>query len=42
MAPCGAIQRQIIGMLESWNVGKMGFGILRYWVNGKIHLDDLI
>jgi hypothetical protein len=22
-----------IGMLEKWNIGKMGFGILEYWVN---------
>jgi len=22
-----------IGMLEKWNIGKMGFGILVYWVN---------
>jgi hypothetical protein len=23
-----------IGMLECWNIGKMGLGILQYWVNG--------
>jgi hypothetical protein len=27
-------------MLECWNIGKMGLGILKYWVNGKIRLDD--
>jgi hypothetical protein len=26
--------------LECWNIGKMGLGILQYWVNGKIRLDD--
>jgi hypothetical protein len=25
-----------IGMVEFWNVGMMGLGILPYWVNGKI------
>jgi hypothetical protein len=23
------------GMMEDWNIGRMGFGILQYWVNGK-------
>jgi hypothetical protein len=23
-----------IGMLEKWNIGKMGFGTLECWVNG--------
>jgi hypothetical protein len=31
-----------IGMLEYWNIGKMGFGILRCWVNGKFRFDDEI
>jgi hypothetical protein len=26
-------------MLESWNIGKMGLGILQYWVNDKIRHD---
>ncbi len=26
--------------LECWNIGKMGLGILQYWVNSKIRLDD--
>jgi hypothetical protein len=25
-------------MVECWNIGKMGLGILQYWVNGKIVL----
>jgi hypothetical protein len=29
-----------IGMVECWNIGKMSLGILQYWVNGKIQLDD--
>jgi hypothetical protein len=29
-------------MLEYWNIGKMGFGILEFWVNGKIRFDDEI
>jgi hypothetical protein len=29
-------------MLEYWNIGKMGFGILKCWVNGKNRLDDKI
>jgi hypothetical protein len=31
-----------IGMLECWNFGKMGFGILSCWVNGNNRLDDRI
>ncbi len=31
-----------IGMVECWNIGKMGLGILQYWVNGKIRLDDKV
>jgi hypothetical protein len=31
-----------IGMLEYWNIEKMGFGILEYWINGKIRLGDEI
>jgi len=27
-----------IGMSEYWNIGKMGFGILVYWVNGIMNL----
>jgi len=23
-------------MVEYWNIGKMGLGVLQYWVNGKI------
>jgi hypothetical protein len=26
-------------MVEYWIIGKMGFGILQYWVNRKIGLD---
>jgi hypothetical protein len=25
-----------IGMVECWNNGIMGLGIMQYWVNGKI------
>jgi hypothetical protein len=31
-----------IGMVEYWNIGKMGLGKLQYWINGKIHLDDKV
>ena len=31
-----------IGMMEYWNIGKMGRGILHYWVNGKIRFDDKV
>ena len=37
-----------IGMLEYWNIGKMGFGILECWVNGiivltiKLKTDDIL
>jgi hypothetical protein len=31
-----------IGMVECWNIGKMGLGILQYWVNGKIRLGDKV
>jgi hypothetical protein len=37
-----------IGMLEYWNIGKMGFGILECWVNGiivltiKLKMDDIL
>jgi hypothetical protein len=27
-------------MVEYWNSGKMGFGMLGRWVNGEIRLDD--
>jgi hypothetical protein len=27
-----------IGMVECWNIGKMGLGILQDWENGKIRL----
>jgi len=27
-------------MLECWNIGKMGSGIMRFWVNGKICVED--
>jgi hypothetical protein len=27
-------------MMECWNIGKMGPGILTYWANGKMQLDD--
>jgi hypothetical protein len=26
----------------NWNIGKMSLGILQYWVNGKIRLDDKV
>jgi hypothetical protein len=29
-------------MLEYWNIGKMGFGILECWVNVKIRFEDEI
>jgi hypothetical protein len=28
--------------LEWWNAGIMGSGIMQYWVNGKIFVDDKI
>jgi len=28
--------------LEWWNAGIMGSGIMQYWVNGKICVDDKI
>ena len=28
-----------IGMLEYWNIGIVGFGILQCWVNGNTRLD---
>jgi hypothetical protein len=28
-----------IGMLECWNIGKMGFGIMDDWVNGNNRLE---
>jgi hypothetical protein len=28
--------------LEWWNIGKMGLGILQYWVNGKIRFVDKV
>jgi len=28
-----------IGMLEYWKYGIMGFGVMVWWFNGKIHLD---
>jgi hypothetical protein len=31
-----------IGMVECWNNGIMGSGIMQYWVNGKICVDDKI
>jgi hypothetical protein len=31
-----------IGMVECRNIGKMGLGILQYWVNGKILFDNKI
>ena len=30
------------GMLEYWNNGVMGPGIMQYWVNGNIRVDDKI
>jgi len=29
-------------MLECWNIGKMGFGILSCWVNGNNRFGDKI
>jgi hypothetical protein len=29
-----------VRIMEFWNIGKLGLGILQDWVNGKIHLDD--
>jgi len=29
-------------MVECWNNGIMGSGIMQYWVNGKICVDDKI
>jgi hypothetical protein len=31
-----------IGMLESWNIGKMGFLMMGYWINGIIRAEDLL
>jgi hypothetical protein len=31
-----------IGMLECWNSGIMGSGIMQCWINGKIHINDKI
>jgi hypothetical protein len=31
-----------IGMVEYRNIGIMGFGIMQYWDNGKICVDDKI
>jgi hypothetical protein len=31
-----------IGMVECWNNGIMGSGIMQYWVNGKIFVEDKI
>ncbi|RZB38182.1 MAG: general secretion pathway protein A [Desulfobacteraceae bacterium Eth-SRB2] len=31
-----------IGMVECWNIGIMGSGIIQYWVNGKICVEDKI
>jgi len=31
-----------IGMMEWWNNGTMGFGIMQCWVNGKIYVEDKI
>jgi hypothetical protein len=28
-----------IGMVECWNIGKMGPAVLQYWVKGKIRFD---
>jgi len=39
---CREPQGREIGMLECWNAGKMGFGILDRWVNGNNRLDDKI
>lgn len=26
------------GMVEYWNIGEMGLGILQYWIHSKIHI----
>jgi len=31
-----------IEMLECWNIGIMGSGIMQFWVNGKICVEDKI
>jgi hypothetical protein len=31
-----------IGMLECWNNGRVGFGILQSWINGRNRSDDKI
>ena len=28
------------GMLERWNIGNIGLGVMECWVNGKIRLDE--
>ena len=39
----GASPNWNIGMLEYWNTGKMGFGILQYCVNGSmLHGDKIL
>jgi hypothetical protein len=30
------------GIVECWNNGTLGSGIMQYWVNGKICVDDKI
>jgi hypothetical protein len=37
---CREPQGRAIGMVECWNNGKLGLGILQGWVDGKILLDD--
>jgi hypothetical protein len=32
----------LCSQLEWWNTGIMGSGIMQYWVNGKICVDDKI
>jgi hypothetical protein len=29
-------------MVECWNNGIMGLGILQYWVTGNMHLEDKV
>jgi hypothetical protein len=31
-----------MGMVECWNNGIMGFGIMQYWDNGKTSIGDKI
>ena len=29
----------LMGMMEYWNIGKMGLGVLKYWISSKFPLN---